>query len=98
MHSLELSSVHAKNSLANLAEAAQHEGAAAVGDAEREVVSGYGIVVPATACISVRAISIRKQLLLVCLTSQVEHLAVRTLGHEYPRQITVHVAIEWAPA
>ena len=98
MHSLELSSVHAENSLANLAEAAQHEGTAAVGDTEREVVSGYSGVVHAIVGITEFAISSREQLLLVRLAGQVEHLAVGILWHEYPRKITVQVAIEGAPA
>ena len=98
MHSLELSSVHAENSLANLAEAAQHEGTAAVGDAEREVVSGYSGVVYTIVSITEFSITSRKQLLLVRLAGQVEHLAVWTLRHEYPRKITVYVAIEGASA
>ena len=98
MHSLELTSVHAKNSLANLTKAAQNERTAAVRDSEREVVSGYGGVVPTIVSINKLAISSRKQLLLILLAGQVKHLAVGTLGHEYPRQITVQVAIEGASA
>ena len=93
-HLKELVSIHAENSLSNLAEAPDHHRSTAVGDADLEVIGGYTVLVSAVARFTKVVGTVVEHLLLSDWACLIEHLSVTCLRDEDPRQITVQVAVE----
>ena len=99
MHLVELASRLAQNGITDVAEAGDDERAAAVGDADREVVGRGHLFVGSHAALAVvLTVAGLHDLPLALHARQVEHLLLGALWNEHPGQVTVQVAIDWFPA